>query len=368
MQSAASGRAERAPFGITISCYRGDLFLLRGCLNSIRRYLPDMPICLIKHGSFPTDRLCERYRAITLEEADVSSRLREHSYGYGLTKMVAFWHSPFERFLHIDPDTVCWGDIVRDLPWRDYDLIYNEAHEKITPFIQRTQYFDPAVVFPAFPKFPWRGKPFFNTGVFAARRGIFDLDEYLELVAFQKVTRGSFFTDQGPLNFMAFKLIAEGRLTARAWPFQAVVPVIPPEELKSRFRFENNEPSVKDNDRRVIHWAGPKPRLGRSDLFDAPMTYHRLCHLRMAKPVPTGLGRPALVLEELYCRMTAPPYGGSYRAAALAMLRSWWRRAKSRLQVAAEVENRDGALKDAAASPARARGRANRPRRPIPVH
>lgn len=111
-------------FGITISCYQGDLPLLKGCLESIRANLPvDLPICLIVDGEMPLGDLIQTYGLIVLTESEVDPHLRKKSYGYGLTKMVAFWHSPFEHFLHIEADAVCWGDVSKTLPWIDFDFI-----------------------------------------------------------------------------------------------------------------------------------------------------------------------------------------------------------------------------------------------------
>lgn len=69
-------------FGITVSCYRGGLPLLRGCLASIRASLSaDLPICLIAHGTFPTDDLRVLYGATVLRATDVDPRLREGATG-----------------------------------------------------------------------------------------------------------------------------------------------------------------------------------------------------------------------------------------------------------------------------------------------
>src|SRR5215813_3881797 len=311
-------------FGITVSCYRGDLPLLKGCLASIRENLPTrLPICLIVHGAFPTFDLERLYEVTVLDEGRVDPELRAASYGYGVTKMIAFWHSPFERFLHIDADAVCWGDFTRGLPWEEYDLIYNEPHEIITDYIQRTQYFDPEIIFPELPGFPWRGQPFFNTGVFAARRGIFDLGEYLGLLRFQRRYPPSFLCgDQGILNYLAFRHITAGRLRARSWPFQAVVPVIPYGKLVARFRFVRGRPLIEENDRRLIHWAGPKPYLIECHAYVEPMVHYRLEHLRRARSKWRFVGRIALVVEELNVRITGR-HGGSYARAALSKIR-WW--------------------------------------------
>jgi hypothetical protein len=312
--------------GVTISCYRGDVPLLHGCLASLREHLPDIPVCLVKHGAFDTTVLGRLYGVTTLEQADTHPELSRFSYGYGLTKMVAFWHAPFERFIHLDPDTVVWGDPFKGLPVGDYDLIYNEPHEEITPAIQRQQYFDPDRVFPALSDFGWRGCPYFNTGVFVARRGIFDLEQYLALLRFEREHPGSFFQDQGLLNFMAFERVADARIRAREWPFQVVVPLHSTDVLNARFRIVAGRPALDPDDRRIIHWAGPKPLVRQPIGFDAPMTHYRLKHLARAQPLLRPFSRAALLLEEFWARV-ALRYGGNPLRAASSKVRFWAARA-----------------------------------------
>jgi hypothetical protein len=316
--------------GVTISCYRGDRPLLHGCLASLREHLPDIPVCLIKHRVFDTTELSRLYGVTTLEQADVHPELSRLSYGYGLTKMVAFWHSPFERFIHVDADTVLWGDPFDGLPVADYDLIYNEPHEEITPVIQRQQYFDPEKVFSALPDFGWQGHPYFNAGVFAARRGLLDLDEYLALLKFDKDHPGAFFSEQGIFNFMAFKGVADGRIRARAWPFQVLVPLYSANALAARFCIRDGEPQIDPDDRRIIHWAGPKPLIRRPMGFDGPMTHYRLAHLARTRPTALRLGRTALHIEEVWARMELRHGGNPLRAGA-SRLRFWWRQSRRAL-------------------------------------
>jgi FkbM family methyltransferase len=227
--------------------------------------------------------------------------------------MIAFWHSPFERFMHIDPDTVWWGNVLDGLPWRDYDIIYNEPHEVITPFIQKSQYFDPQKLFAHVPCFPWQRQPYFNTGCFVARRGIFDLDEYLLLLDIQKKKPDILNCgEQGILNYMVFRKIAEHKISGRSWPLQAVVPVIADAELTRRFRFRNNEPVVSEFEKpRVIHWAGPKPTLLRSRSFSEPMTQYRMKYLRDIRSVRRYLGRFGLMYEDIQAILEAS-YNGSF--------------------------------------------------------
>ena len=286
-------------FGITLSCFQGDYPFVKGCCASIRAYQKQIPICLIADGAFSVDDLKGQYGVTVLYPDDVNPKLRV-SCGYGLTKMIAFWHSPFERFMHVDSDTIWWGDVLQDLPWREYDIIYNEPHEVITPEIQKSQYFDPDKLFARVPNFPWKGWPYFNTGSFVARRGILDLDEYLWLLELQQEQHDIFISgEQGILNYMIFRRVAGGEITALPWPLQAVVPVIASRDLRRRFQFHRGQPVLNDSDRRVIHWAGRKPYLVRNSVFLEPMTHYRMVYLRDSKSTLKILGRFGLMLEEI---------------------------------------------------------------------
>src|SRR4051812_14054455 len=127
-------------FGITVPCYWGDIDLLEGCVNSIKTFYPDLDICLIPHGKINIEHLVKRYGCTFVDPSHVDAELRAKSYGYGLTKMLAFWYAPFERFLHIDADTICWGRYFEP-EWFDCaDLIANLPHELVTDELLRQQY------------------------------------------------------------------------------------------------------------------------------------------------------------------------------------------------------------------------------------
>jgi hypothetical protein len=229
--------------------------------------------------------------------------------------MISFWHSPFEKFLHIDADAVCWGDFTVGVRWQDHDLVFNEPHEVVTDHIQRTQYFAPELVIPSKYDFDWRGRPYFNTGVFFARRGIFELEEYLDLRRLQETNKGAIFTDQGHINLMTFSQLARGAIKATQAPLQVVVPVHSPRELHQRFRFAGGKPVVRDGDRRLIHWAGKKPTWFGGAEYTEPMAYFRKQHLQAARGL--NVGSLALRAEDLVNRVTAH-HGGSFRRAAAA--------------------------------------------------
>ena len=262
--------------GFSVACYRGDVPLLRGCLASIRHFAPDAPICLIADGDFSTRTFEKIYGVTTIRRKDVRSPdLRKWSFGYGLTKMIALWESPFERFLHIDADAVLWGDIRKNIPLGDFDFVFNEPHELITDAIQRSQYFDPTLMSPRFDLFPWQDCTFFNSGVFATKRNLLDLDDYMRLLEHQRaVPKALLAGDQGILNFMVFNKLHRGEITATSTHLQSVVPVLSKQELESRFQFKGSHPVpwVKPS---VVHWAGPKPWRANTEIFRQPMDYFR---------------------------------------------------------------------------------------------
>ena len=282
----------RMDFGITIACYAGDRDLLSGCLSSVRDFYPSTPICLIPHGSVNIGSLMKRYGATYIDPGKVGRALRAKSYGYGLTKMLAFWHAPFERFLHIDADTVCWGRFF-DPSWLDgADFIANSSHEQVTNGILREQYFETEAVPPRWMPSGLSRDTLFNTGTFASHTGLFSLGDYLELVDWMKAKPGSIFTDQGILNLMV-----QAKLTSKDFRFvqkdlQAIVAVSEADTLNSRFKIGADGPIVRDADAKLIHWAGPKPRRGErlAGMFSGPMDYYRLKHLKLEKLYPSKVG------------------------------------------------------------------------------
>jgi hypothetical protein len=99
-------------FGIIIACCDQDYTFARGCCASIRYFLGDTPIALIIDGTFDTSPLEQTYGVKVINPSTVSSTfLKERSFGFGLTKMIAFWESPWKHFLYLDADTVVWFNI-----------------------------------------------------------------------------------------------------------------------------------------------------------------------------------------------------------------------------------------------------------------
>lgn len=281
-------------FGISIPCYWGDVDLLSGCLASLRDFYPDTPVCLIPHGSVNIQYFLKRYGCTYIAPESVHPQLKKVSYGYGLTKMIAFWHSPFESFLHIDADTVCWGKFF-DRNWmNDADFVANTSHEVVTADLIRQQYFDTRVL-------PQRWKPvavnealLFNSGTFGARRGLFSLEAYIELRSLMSEVPNAIFTDQGVLNlFIQLQCGQVDSIRFHQRDLQVVVPVFSASELSTRFQIAKRVPEIAEGDKVLIHWAGPKPlrRVGRRAAFAAPMDYFRLRHIGLQRFYGSGLAQ-----------------------------------------------------------------------------
>jgi hypothetical protein len=291
--------------GFSVACYKGDIPLLRGCLASIRYFAPDAPISLLIDGDCDTRLFERRYGVAALRRNDIKNiELREHSFGYGITKMSALWEAPFERIIHVDADTVLWGDIRKNIPSDEWDFVYNEPHEIITDFLQQTQYFDPKKIFNHIDLFDWERNPYFNSGVFAARVGALDLAEYLKMLGIQRNNEGLFFQDQSYLNIMVFRAFKQGRLKVKQAHLQSVVPALTRGELEWRFKIANANP-VPWNRPTVVHWAGPKPYTTNPEVFSLPMDYFREIGMRefgLPGWVPT---RAAMRVDEI-CHRDVP--------------------------------------------------------------
>jgi len=267
--------------GFSISCFGGDIPLLRGCLESIRYFAPDAPISLVVDGDLLLKKLQKQYNLIICSRRDVRNKhLKSMSFGYGFTKMVALWEAPFDCLIHVDTDVLLWGDIRQNLPPPPWDFIFNEPHQIITTEIQKSQYFDPDIIFDYIPPFPWKGNNYFNSGVFACRVGALDLDEYIRMLEIHRKTPGVFpLVDQTMLNIMVFRALHSKTISAVPAHLQTPVPVTRRDELERKFQILDGKPVVK-GDATSIHWAGTKPFLSAESLFREPMDMFRHQSLR----------------------------------------------------------------------------------------
>jgi hypothetical protein len=266
-------------FGIIVACCYQDYLFAKGCCASIRHFLGDIPICLIVDGTFSTSPLEKAYGVRILNHQNVSHELlQKRSFGWGKTKMLAFWESPWKHFLVLDADTNVWGNILKYANFKEYDALidkprYGYPDESVCEF-----FFEISAIEQYFPDFNWQAhrNDYFCTGTFFGTRGIFSLEEYIEILDFTEDHPGIFkYGEMGFLNFMLFRAADAGRIRLGQVPMQLIVPDFERTELQKRFPVEKTGPVVDNEEAMVIHWCGPKPRLSTSQVYPEPMSFAR---------------------------------------------------------------------------------------------
>lgn len=300
-------------FGIILTCYPGDIWFTRACLNSINTFAADIPIALIVDKNPCIKDLIDLYNVkYTIRREDVqNSYFRNECFGSRFTTAVALFESPFEKFLYVDSDTIFWGNICPGVVkmLEKYDFVHNEPHEPYTEYILKTQYFDYDRIFKYAPIFPWEGLHFFNGGVMAGRRGKLDPDLFIFLHKIWKKDRTLIPCDiQGVTNFTVFYSYTQGKLSVGEMHLQTIVPVYDPDDLRKGFRFSESGPVVHKNT--VLHYAGLKPMNKSYKGFIEPVNYFRKKHLRESRNVKRFFGIAALVAEEYMANFNAY-YSGS---------------------------------------------------------
>lgn len=266
-------------FGIIIACCDQDYSFAKGCCASIRYFLGDVPLCLIVDGKLDTLTLERIYDVKVINKQSVSSEiLRTKSFGFGLTKMVAFWESPWKNFLFLDADTVTWFNILKFANFKDYDVIIDKPDCFRSDKDICSYFFDTAKLERYFPSFDWRAhrNDYFCTGVFFASRDIFSLDEYAEILDLVSREPQLFLLgEQGLLNFMLCRAKDNGKIRLGQESIQIIVPDCDQQKLQEEFSFSNKEPFYSGRDV-VIHWCGPnKPVAATSSVYSKPMTFFR---------------------------------------------------------------------------------------------
>jgi hypothetical protein len=266
-------------FGIIIACCDQDYIFAKACCASVRYFMGDVPICLIVDGELNTSTLERIYGVKVINQKNVSSDvLRKRSFGFGLTKMVAFWESPWKNFLYLDADTIAWFDLLKYANFKDFDAIidqssYLHSNEDICSY-----FFDISKIGKYFPDFDWEAHRhhYFCTGVFFASRGIFDLDDYAEILNLMSHEPRLFLLgEQGMLNFMFCRAADNGRIRLGQESIQLIVPDSDRQKLQENFRFDHAEPCYSGKDV-VIHWCGPnKPTFESAHVYSKPMTFFR---------------------------------------------------------------------------------------------
>lgn len=277
-------------FGIIITTYRGDFYFTKAVLASIKKFMPDVPICIIQDDDFSLEEVLPLYNithVITRENA-TNAFVKENCFRSRCSNLSAFTESPFEKFLYLDSDLVLWGDIRKNLQLSEADFFHNEPHEPYTDKVYREQYFVADKLFKHTEAFEWKDCHFFNSGVFIARKNMFAQQEFEDLIRLWKsdrVVKGQrliFPLDpQSLLNILVFRNKEKGNIKVGEAHMQTVVSVIPTQEMENRFVFKNGEPVIHENT--IIHWAGLKPFMtNQGKVFTSAEIYFRKEHLKNA--------------------------------------------------------------------------------------
>ncbi len=259
-------------FGIYILCHHADFRLTRGCCESIRTYMPKMPICLIVDGTFSTRALERQYGCLTIRRDDVRDpALRQESFGgWGYSKMIAFWEGPFDRFLYLDSDTVIAGDIGGLCATSDADVIFAGSGEPVNDLREiDLRWMHPDFVRAHFPGYRVEGRPYFITCSYFARQGLFDLDDYLRSLRLTREHPHQSFRagEQGMLNYLTFAAADAGRLKYEAREFLRGPLYLSEEELRALNSQLANPDAGWAGDPAVLHYFDVKPTVLHDGIF-----------------------------------------------------------------------------------------------------
>jgi hypothetical protein len=267
-------------FGIIIACCARDYIFAKGCCASIRSHMGNVPIALIIDGNFSTKSLEDTYQIKIISRNNVSSDfLRSRSFGFGLTKMISFWESPWKHFLYLDADTIAWGNILNFANFNQFDVISDKPAYKLTDKDISKYYFDIERIGNYFPDFDWskHRRDFFCTGVFFGTRGIFSIEEYAYILDIclndPKVFKMG---EQGFLNLMLFQAADQGKIRIDQAPVQFLIPDFSFDVTQKLFPLDGHAAPMNNDINIIIHWCGPnKPISNTSAVYAKPMTFYR---------------------------------------------------------------------------------------------
>ncbi len=285
-------------FGVVIAVTDYDLHLAQGCLASIRHFMGEVPVCLLIDGPLDVEPLGRQYGVLELRKSDVKSRLlRDHSFGWGWTKMVAIWEAPFETFMYLDADTVVWGDMSVHADFANYDIIGDKSKRPGSKAGINHHFFDTDLLAKLAPDFDWEKSinQYFCVGVNFVRRGALDLAEYEQAQRWLVEHPGLFpFGEMGIYNFLMQRAAQNGRVRMKQVPFQTILWDHTRDEMEARLRFDAQGLPILLESPEVIHWAGPKPNRFRPSIYSPPMDFFRRKHFAGAGLSPAPARRRML--------------------------------------------------------------------------
>lgn len=235
---------------IYIAASSRDGRFTRICVASVRHFYPDVPIDLLVGGPLEKGLADELSRYWNVGIADVAMR----DWGWGFVKLEPLFGTPGEKFLVLDSDTVCVGDVLR--LWTDCHADFlvddeqqsQEDTERLYYDWRKVSAHDPAARPPQF---------VFNSGQWFGTAGIFRRDDFSPWLDWGMVRpslrqRDLFMPgDQGVLNYVVNqKLLIERIKVVRRkimrWPGHGM------DGITADAVAAGTAPPA------IVHWAGLK--------------------------------------------------------------------------------------------------------------
>lgn len=247
--------------GIIIGTYKGDFWLTKICVASIRYWYPEIPIYIYKdlaRGDFKTAQLQQYWNVKIIE-------LEQKTFGSPLSKLFVNFLSPSQKYLVIDSDIIFLGKVLEKLEEYDHDFIVDKCTipDNTTTWFKNTYYsakrleqIDPEFNYPGY---------VFNGGQVVVTTGKInkeDVEPFIHLKERVKTKDPETFSnfDQGIYNYLLPKLESKGRITLGAtsfmiWGEKTYVSAIKIQDVLD-----------KKSSPYLVHWAGTmKPILRKVD-------------------------------------------------------------------------------------------------------
>lgn len=284
-------------FGIVIATCRTDIHFAQASYQSIRHFMgQDVPVCFVVDGnkSLLGKLLNDPHVSCITRETTKSLWLRQESFGWGTTKMVALFEAPFERFLYLDSDALPFGD-VRMLDDVQYDMV-TDCNRSLSDEEINFWFFNTEKIGNYWLDFDWKKyrDRYFCTGTYFTRKNIFSLENYREKLATAKQHPEvfNFGGEMGFLNLMIFYGVQKGDIKVKSLPYQIIPVDHSDDELRTRYSPVAVLKAITEP--KVLHFCGRKPHMFTCSPKMTTMNYFRLRFL---------LEREGLPLVHAICRM-----------------------------------------------------------------
>jgi hypothetical protein len=294
-------------FGIVIATCRTDIHFAQASYMSIRHFMgKDIPVCFIVDGAEDLLGVLRKDPNVSwiTRETTQNPWLKDYSFGWGTTKMVAFYEAPFDRFLYLDSDALPFGD-VRKLDDIQYDMV-TDCNKSCSDAEINFWFFDTEKIKPYWPDFKWQSyrDRFFCTGTYFSKKNIFSLENYQEklIIAKQHPEVFNFGGEMGFLNLMIFYGVQKEELKVKSTSYQIIPVDIDNAVLKNQYSPQTLE---KEQAPKVIHFCGKKPNIMTFSPKVATMNYFRFRYL-MEKEGLSLLDTVFQMAYQDFCCVTLP--------------------------------------------------------------